>query len=222
MKSQGSSPRMRGTLSCRKAHARSAGIIPAYAGNTPVQSANANYSGDHPRVCGEHQDSSNAFARAMGSSPRMRGTLHQAGETDRRSGIIPAYAGNTALAIASRTTRGDHPRVCGEHLNGVGPLDLNLGSSPRMRGTQVIEGGAECIGGIIPAYAGNTLHADCHRKCHWDHPRVCGEHASCSATTEPVSGSSPRMRGTRLRRLRGQSPSGIIPAYAGNTERFDC
>ena len=32
-----------------------------------------------------------------------------------------------------------------------------LGSSPRMRGTRRIERGQSVAGGIIPAYAGNTL-----------------------------------------------------------------
>ena len=51
------------------------------------------------------------------------------------SGIIPACAGNTERSGSVEILNGDHPRVCGEHLNGVGPLDLNLGSSPRVRGT---------------------------------------------------------------------------------------
>ena len=35
--------------------------------------------------------------------------------------------------------------------------DLTWGSSPHMRGTRIDEAGQSGIGGIIPAYAGNTL-----------------------------------------------------------------
>ena len=51
----------------------------------------------------------------------------------------------------------------------------------------------------------------------WDHPRVCGEHASNVSDSSRNLGSSPRMRGTRhTRPVRGRG-TGIIPAYAGNT-----
>ena len=53
--------------------------------------------------------------------------------------------------------------------------------------------------GIIPAYAGNT----------WT-----GEGSS-----ESVTGSSPRMRGTHVGWKYVCANMGIIPAYAGNTRR---
>ena len=92
-----------------------------------------------------------------------------------------------------------------------------LGSSPRMRGTHagIIAGGLE--GGIIPAYAGNTIQPWRRQSEAWDHPRVCGEHHSNLAKTADQQGSSPRMRGT-LSALLGEGLfCGIIPAYAGNT-----
>ena len=50
----GSSPRMRGTLTVVRIAGRSAGIIPAYAGNTCAVKGGTSYDWDHPRVCGEH------------------------------------------------------------------------------------------------------------------------------------------------------------------------
>ena len=50
----GSSPRMRGTPRIHHIGALRGGIIPAYAGNTCVQSTPPPVSRDHPRVCGEH------------------------------------------------------------------------------------------------------------------------------------------------------------------------
>ena len=72
---------------------------------------------------------------------------------------------------------------------------------------------------IIPAYAGNTQSADAAMHMLRDHPRVCGEHSTLAGTGSPLTGSSPRMRGTPCRRRRFRKGRGIIPAYAGNTSR---
>ena len=92
--------------------------------------------------------------------------------------------------------RWDHPRVCGEHLQ---PSILNLeapGSSPRMRGTLGEIRINDVGGGIIPAYAGNTLCVCVFFGVLWDHPRVCGEHRHQIRLAGFAAGSSPRMRGT--------------------------
>ena len=50
-----------------------------------------------------------------------------------------------------------------------------------------------------------------------DHPRGCGEHSPCSRPAMVWRGSSPRMRGARVR-FRSHFPLlGIIPADAGST-----
>ena len=92
-------------------------------------------------------------------------------------------------------------------------------------------------GGIIPAYAGNTISQARRYSKRWDHPRVCGEHRKFIINHDFFKGSSPRMRGTpmssaHLAMRSGSSPRmrgthsvarerdavvGIIPAYAGNT-----
>ena len=91
------------------------GIIPAYAGNTPPPITASFENRDHPRVCGEHSFGVDATNVNKGSSPRMRGTHQPESGTPSRTGIIPAYAGNTLAAYARRTGYEDHPRVCGEH-----------------------------------------------------------------------------------------------------------
>ena len=91
------------------------GIIPACAGNTRDQSGQISASRDHPRVCGEHTVSACRCASRSGSSPRVRGTLHDPRRPVRHPGIIPACAGNTAVVSSAWLLVGDHPRVCGEH-----------------------------------------------------------------------------------------------------------
>ena len=179
----GSSPRMRGARRGGHAARHCAGIIPAYAGSTArseypcargrdhprvcgehvVKVDNTKLVGeDHPRVCGEHMANPENLIGHEGSSPRMRGARLAAGPSALAPGIIPAYAGSTVPQAGPRDARRDHPRVCGEHLRLTLMRPFSTGSSPRMRGAQI-----ECMQmasgtGIIPAYAGSTLH-EVHR-----------------------------------------------------------
>ena len=71
--------------------------------------------------------------------------------------------------------------------------------------------------GNIPAYAGNThrlggLHCQCK-----EHPRVCGEYDETLEAIYDGIGTSPRMRGIRIRRKKSLEGVRNIPAYAGNT-----
>jgi len=91
------------------------------------------------------------------------------------------------------------------------------GSSPRVRGTR--RGGRRRGERFrfIPACAGNTNHrrGGNHRPA--VHPRVCGEHSCDSRNRSRASGSSPRVRGTRVWRPRCVRAGRFIPACAGNT-----
>ncbi len=113
---------------------------------------------------------------------------------------------------------GSSPRMRGTHAISTFFASPE-GSSPRMRGTH----GEQVVGdgefGIIPAYAGNTTSQIRLTRSHGDHPRVCGEHPTMTTYRTLSTGSSPRMRGTRSKRIRIGGPPGIIPAYAGNTRR---
>ena len=199
------------------ARSETSGIIPAYAGNTTIAPIGWAKVWDHPRVCGEHDTAEPTNGRNTGSSPRMRGTrtVPAIVPADRR--IIPAYAGNTTVrAISAREGR-DHPRVCGEHFIEQTDAPRIVGSSPRMRGTRGYGLGLLHLGGIIPAYAGNTF-ASCRvTGVTRDHPRVCGEHLDPACGGRMFWGSSPRMRGTRGGTSFPSWLQGIIPAYAGNT-----
>ena len=147
----------------------------------------------------------------------MRGTREQGLDAAERVGIIPAYAGNTSCVKSPPTSSGDHPRVCGEHVNASRFHQWPTGSSPRMRGTQADLLTAKRKRGIIPAYAGNTAVKQTPLGGGRDHPRVCGEHLTENEAHRMGEGSSPRMRGTPRCAMVRARPTGIIPAYAGNT-----
>ena len=89
-----------------------------------------------------------------------------------------------------------------------------------MRGTHAGLPVRTVASGIIPAYAGNTRPAFPNRPTSWDHPRVCGEHGSGLTFGLFCTGSSPRMRGTPAAGINLPQGKGIIPAYAGNTQRY--
>ena len=154
---RGSSPRMRGTPSHKRKHPHSRRIIPAYAGNTLRFSRSISPYRDHPRVCGEHNVLEKGFFPVLGSSPRMRGTPFRITKINGQIGIIPAYAGNTHVLERTYSSCRDHPRVCGEHHGAAFDLNVNTGSSPRMRGTRPTRKDKGTRPGIIPAYAGNTF-----------------------------------------------------------------
>ena len=219
-KSRGSSPRMRGTRRAHRVYGHCGRIIPAHAGNTNFPQFSIVNDRDHPRACGEHRPPLGPPGIGLGSSPRMRGTPAGDQSPSPPSGIIPAHAGNTSTRSLPRSLPRDHPRACGEHIAFCGEQVIDLGSSPRMRGTlvQVIE---RAVGaGIIPAHAGNTLWCAWPRCTGRDHPRACGEHRTRARRHRGTGGSSPRMRGTHDAPRATCLTTGIIPAHAGNTLRL--
>ena len=193
----GSSPRVRGTRFDAIVDDVERGIIPACAGNTRRGRAKHQGARDHPRVCGEHRLSASPSRRTVGSSPRVRGTPRRPHLARAPCWIIPACAGNTwPLRISTRSMSG---------------------SSPRVRGTRVRDHHAEHERGIIPACAGNTAVITESPLLFRDHPRVCGEHLHTALRPRRGTGSSPRVRGTRVCRVAFEIEGGIIPACAGNT-----
>ena len=206
--SNGSSPRMRGTLVAKQVCANHSRIIPAYAGNAFLMSYVIAPFPDHPRVCGERQTTMRYAPTVIGSSPRMRGTRQGVVGKITHGRIIPAYAGNASLPASICSIAADHPRVCGERSECLLLNRSATGSSPRMRGTRSPPRPWWAAFRIIPAYAGNAREARTAAVYVPDHPRVCGERLADRAALRGPAGSSPRMRGTRsaCRRCHGRTP----------------
>ena len=70
----GSSPRVRGTGGTGACGWRGCRFIPACAGNGSASPCPTRPTPVHPRVCGERGPENRAVLRAVGSSPRVRGT----------------------------------------------------------------------------------------------------------------------------------------------------
>ena len=214
----GSSPRVRGTPRPPDRDLPGFRFIPACAGNTGTEHQGPKKETVHPRVCGEHGIRAGSTARALGSSPRVRGTRAGrvvAGAGDR---FIPACAGNTSALPARSSPASVHPRVCGEHAQDAGSIIPESGSSPRVRGTHHPQSVIPVHERFIPACAGNTSPAETSQEYTPVHPRVCGEHISDSRETVGRTGSSPRVRGTPRVLQRPAQHDRFIPACAGNTD----
>ncbi len=112
-------------------------------------------------------------------------------------GFIPAGAGNTFLFLKTVSPSAVHPRGCGEHLFSLAVMAVILR--------------------FIPAGAGNTWPYSLVERVLAVHPRGCGEHPWNSTVARLAVGSSPRVRGTRVKASREESEKRFIPAGAGNT-----
>ena len=173
---------------------------------------------DHPRACGAHPMGASTMTSIRGSSPRMRGSLLDGRQLEGRRGIIPAHAGLTLHRLQCGIYLWDHPRACGAHTMVWENLNGGEGSSPRMRGSPLIFWSRHQSFRIIPAHAGLTWYAHGWRPHLGDHPRACGAHTFSCASFIAALGSSPRMRGSRLRHTTAVDDNGIIPAHAGLTQ----
>ena len=215
----GSSPRMRGKPWNSFLVMPKVGLIPAHAGKTHGKHAILQPSGAHPRACGENQLVRKHHGSNRGSSPRMRGKRRAWPLEDLPTGLIPAHAGKTPRLKQSGLWRLTHPRACGENPAARNARRRSLGSSPRMRGKH--RGGARFLLSrrLIPAHAGKTECLYLLRGIPPAHPRACGENLASPGLSFQVPGSSPRMRGKRLRSRVAQGAWGLIPAHAGKTGR---
>ncbi len=92
---EGSSPHTRGAPIADFTATTILGIIPAYAGSTTSSSDFVKWSGDHPRIRGEHRLRWETPRSFLGSSPHTRGARINPRTKTIHAGIIPAYAGST-------------------------------------------------------------------------------------------------------------------------------
>ena len=107
--------------------------------------------------------------------------------------------------------------MCGEHADSSSTLQELQGSSPHVRGAPELKPVFRELCGIIPACAGSTGAAVNGLKQLGDHPRMCGEHARRFCQLAFMAGSSPHVRGARVKIPVISPRLGIIPACAGST-----
>ena len=116
---KGSSPHVRGAPRGLGLGLLDGGIIPACAGSTRSRQWTRRWTGDHPRMCGEHRRNNASPSTHWGSSPHVRGALQRTTTISILPGIIPACAGSTVCEHGRLYPERDHPRMCGEHTSKI-------------------------------------------------------------------------------------------------------
>ena len=157
------------------------------------------------------------IAGLTGSSPRVRGTAFRPFIPFVVNRFIPACAGNRPDGRENTDLRPVHPRVCGEQSACYLATVDSAGSSPRVRGTGVIDKTYGDVVRFIPACAGNRSTFCCPTLVIAVHPRVCGEQCPQPAMHPEIDGSSPRVRGTVSSARNAPRNRRFIPACAGNS-----
>ena len=109
-----------------------------------------------PRLCGEKASAMSLSSRTAGSPPPMRGKVHMFYDRISAGRITPAYAGKSADSMPCTILLQDHPRLCGEKVQGVWQCLSIKGSPPPMRGKVLHSDWAAAGYGITPAYAGKS------------------------------------------------------------------
>ena len=192
----GSSPRGRGTRARFSPGGAGGRFIPARAGNASCPRSAPTPMPVHPRAGGERVNSWPARSTTAGSSPRGRGTRRKSQIATAPYRFIPARAGNANGSRPPRPARSVHPRAGGERIAGAFLSALEVGSSPRGRGTHRRRLPVGARGRFIPARAGNALRAAQVNLFAPVHPRAGGERLATEWRDAYHHGSSPRGRGT--------------------------
>ena len=152
---KGSPPQVRGKLRSIPERGAYLRITPAGAGKTDKTIWTQSSKWDHPRRCGENPCLASRISMRLGSPPQVRGKRFPYRAHDAEYRITPAGAGKTSGCLIYRGLHKDHPRRCGENVDGA--------YSERISGR------------ITPAGAGKTAFAALPRPLFRDHPRRCGE-----------------------------------------------
>ena len=226
VKSNGSSPRRRGTPHASRLRSIWFRFIPALAGNAAGSPPAAHTFPVHPRAGGERFIAWKRGGLSTGSSPRWRGTRCPPVRDRLEDRFIPALAGNARYSAIARYVAPVHPRAGGERVGRGRMPSSHIGSSPRWRGTRDTARPLRSLDRFIPALAGNAG----VRRSRWTppsvHPRAGGERLNTADVISRFPGSSPRWRGTRLVGSVLRSRLRFIPALAGNaalkTGEFGC
>ncbi len=216
----GSSPPARGTHPNHIPETALTRIIPPARGAPKAAQLPAAANRIIPALRGEHGAAHDRPPKRCGSSPPARGARAGGGPYPRHSGIIPACAGSTTAVLRAVETKGDHPRLRGEHWAQAELTDEPPGSSPPARGALCHPDHCPSAPGIIPACAGSTSRRLPCPSRQQDHPRLRGEHGPAleEMTDEQLeAGSSPPARGAQERVMSDLARKRIIPACAGST-----
>ena len=128
----------------------------------------------------------------------MWGTLYPIQTGSRHIRFIPTCVGNSCRVLWFPVEGSVHPHVCGELCAATGSPRLDIGSSPRVWGTQGRVEGDNGHCRFIPTCVGNSSRPTVYPAMNTVHPHVCGELGCGHSLRMHSDGSSPRVWGTHF------------------------
>ena len=173
--------------------------IPAWAGEPRRGPSRAMPTRVYPRVGGGAALTSETEIKAVGLSPRGRGSRHIRGGDLGDGGSIPAWAGEPPRVMPAALRDGVYPRVGGGAFRSETPISSTRGLSPRGRGSLGREKLPTILVGSIPAWAGEPRQRRFADRPGGVYPRVGGGAHGWSLATRLLKGLSPRGRGSHRR-----------------------
>ena len=195
--SDGSSPRVWGTLRHTRSSSDQSWFIPTGVGNSQSRSR-PRYAGSvHPHGCGELWISRMYRGIPVGSSPRVWGTRR------RNRSPMPIWS--------------VHPHGCGELIYNSSSGAYAGGSSPRVWGTPISMRAPGSGLWFIPTGVGNSSVILSYLRPVEVHPHGCGELRFADDLPDHVGGSSPRVWGTLNRTIPPRPYVRFIPTGVGNS-----
>ena len=155
------------------------------------------------------------FHLNQGLSPRVRGNHGRRRGALRRSGSIPASAGEPPACTTASSERRVYPRECGGTRAAFSVAVAPTGLSPRVRGNRDWQFVLRDSAGSIPASAGEPRAGTATTNRSRVYPRECGGTRRRACRGRLLAGLSPRVRGNRSMRNDAKKPCRSIPASAG-------
>ena len=136
------------------------------------------------------------------------------------SRIIPTRVGTSDFIVRRFLSAEDHPHACEDKVIRQAHHDLNLGSSPRVWGQELVLLHSCKHGGIIPTRVGTRINSAEFIGIRYHHPHACGDKKYGKSLCWDCSGSSPRVWGQDLRKHLSVTTVRIIPTRVGTSSTF--
>ena len=154
---------------------------------------------------------------SFGSSPRVWGIPSWRNSACWVRRFIPTRVGNTKFRTIGLTATPVHPHACGEYDSKIMAKNLHVGSSPRVWGIPWHQDRPVEIGRFIPTRVGNTSRSGHFIGMFAVHPHACGEYNANYVSRTIVRGSSPRVWGIPILKIKFHVLLRFIPTRVGNT-----
>ena len=173
---------------------------------------------EHPRVRGDHNRVTPGLVPLVGTPPRARGSPEGGGMAGGGDRNTPACAGITIVLGHGWASKGEHPRVRGDHHGRGRQSQRRRGTPPRARGSLWLRPGLDLADRNTPACAGITGCVAVSAAGGEEHPRVRGDHRTVGSAGAAIHGTPPRARGSPLRHPSPPRWGRNTPACAGITQ----